>query len=140
MEWFKATLTVATHGKGLYNVTPIVEQQLRQWGIAEGMCFLYIPHASASLVVSESYDPTARHDLEVFLERLVPEGEPWYTHDFEGSDDAPSHLRAALTHQSLSIPIDDHRLQLGTWQGLFLFEHRRRGHQRRLLVRALKVT
>ncbi len=140
MEWFKATLTVATHGKGLYNVTPIVEQQLRQWGIAEGMCFLYIPHASASLVVSESYDPTARHDLEVFLERLVPEGEPWYTHDFEGPDDAPSHLRAALTHQSLSIPIDDHRLQLGTWQGLFLFEHRRRGHQRRLLVRALKVT
>jgi secondary thiamine-phosphate synthase enzyme len=96
-------------------------------------------HTSASLVVSESYDPSAKIDLEEFMERLVPENQRWFRHTLEGSDDSPSHMRAMLTHTSLSIPIDHGNLSIGTWQGLYLFEHRSRPHRRKVLIRCLSI-
>jgi secondary thiamine-phosphate synthase enzyme len=139
MEWFKTTLAVETRGKGLYNFTQLVENSLREWGVREGMCHLFVQHTSASLVVNESYDPTARMDMEVFMEKIAPEGEAWYRHTMEGADDSTSHMRAMLTNTSLSIPVDNSQLSMGTWQGIYLFEHRRRGHNRRVLLRCLKV-
>jgi secondary thiamine-phosphate synthase enzyme len=139
VEWFKDTLVVLTRGKGLYPFTPSVENRLHHWNIQEGMCYLFIPHTSASLVISESYDPSAKDDLEAFMERLAPENQPWHVHTLEGADDSPSHIRAMLTNTSLTIPIDSGRLSLGTWQGIYLFEHRARGHQRRVLLRCLKI-
>ena len=139
MNWFKDTLVLGTRGKGLYPFTQAVEAQIREWGVQEGMCYLYIRHSSASLVISESYDPTAKMDLELFMERLAPEDQPWHRHTLEGSDDSPSHMRAMLTQTSTTIPIDDGRLSLGTWQGIYLFEHRTRPHQRKILLRCLGV-
>jgi secondary thiamine-phosphate synthase enzyme len=130
---------ISTHGKGLYAFTNDVEALVRDWSVQEGMCYLYLPHTSASLVISENYDPTARLDLEAFMERLVPEDQSWYQHTLEGADDSPSHMRAMLTLTSLSIPIEDSRLCLGTWQGIYLFEHRATGHRRRVLLRCLQV-
>jgi secondary thiamine-phosphate synthase enzyme len=103
------------------------------------MCFVFIPHTSASLVMSENWDPTARADLGTFMERLVPEGEAWYTHDLEGADDATSHIRAMLTDTSLSIPVDNGNLSLGRWQGIYVFEHRVHPHRRSVLVRAMSM-
>jgi secondary thiamine-phosphate synthase enzyme len=139
MDWIKDTLEIATRGKGLYPFTPLVADRLQAWDIREGMCYLFIPHTSASLAISESYDPTAKRDLETFLERLVPEGQAWYEHTLEGADDSTSHIRAMLTSASLTIPIDNGRLSLGTWQGIYLFEHRRAPHRRRVLLRCLKA-
>jgi len=140
MEWFKDALEIRTDGKGLYAVTEKVENMIQDWGIQEGMCFLYLPHASASLTITESYDPSARRDVEEFYELTVPEGEPWYDHTMEGPDDSPSHIRSTLTQPSLTIPVDGGSLSLGTWQGVFIFDHRSRGRSRRLLVRCLKVS
>ena len=139
MNWFKTTLEIHTQGKGLYPFTSGINEQIQGWGIQEGICFLYLPHTSASLVISESYDPTARIDLETFMEKIAPENQSWYRHVMEGSDDSPSHIRAMLTDTSLNIPIDQGALNLGTWQGVYLFEHRRRGHRRRVLLRCLGV-
>jgi len=139
MNWHKTTLEVSTHGKGLYDITEKVRTQLREWDVYEGMCFVFIPHTSASLVMSENWDPTARADLGKFMERLVPEEERWYTHDLEGADDATSHIRAMLTDTSLTIPIDDGKLSLGQWQGIYLFEHRTQPHRRSVLIRVLRV-
>jgi secondary thiamine-phosphate synthase enzyme len=139
MEWYKTTLEISTRGKGLYDITETVRAQLRDWGVREGMCFLFLPHTSASLVMSENWDPTARADLETFMERLAPERESWYTHTLEGDDDATSHIRAMLTDTSLTIPVDAGNLSLGTWQGIYVFEHRTRPHQRKVLLRALSV-
>lgn len=139
MEWYKETIVIQTGGKGLYNFSAQVEDLIRQWGVQEGICHLFIQHTSASLVASESYDPSARQDLEAFMDHLVPEGQPWFRHTLEGADDSPSHMRSMLTHTSLSIPVDDGRLNMGTWQGVYLFEHRRRGHRRKVLVRCLSV-
>jgi secondary thiamine-phosphate synthase enzyme len=116
-----------------------VHECLRRWNIQEGMCFLFIPHTSASLVVSENYDPTAKADLEAFMDRLAPPDQSWQVHTLEGRDDSPSHMRAMLTHSSLSIPIDQGRLSLGTWQGIYLFEHRRSGHTRQVFLRCLRA-
>ncbi len=139
MIWFKETLIVQTRAKGLYDFTSAVQNRIHAWEIQEGMCFLFIPHTSASLVVSENYDPTAKADLEEFMEHLAPEGQPWYEHTLEGRDDSPSHMRAMLTHTSLSIPIDQNKLSLGTWQGIYLFEHRAHAHRRQVLLRCLKI-
>jgi len=139
MTWHKETLDVSTHGKGLYPFTNAVNDQIKKWSIKEGMCFLYLQHTSASLVVSESYDPSAKMDLETYMERSVPEGQSWYQHTIEGPDDSTSHIRSMLTDTSLTIPIDNGRLNLGTWQGIYLFEHRRRGHRRRVLLRCLAI-
>ena len=139
MNWLKTTLEVNTRGKGLYPFTDQIVSQIRQWGIQEGMSFLYIQHTSASMVISESYDPTARIDLEAYMERLAPERQSWHRHTLEGDDDSPSHMRAMLTDTSLTIPIDNGKLSLGTWQGVYLFEHRARGHRRQVLLRCLGV-
>ena len=139
MNWYKSTLEISTRGKGLYDITETVHAQLHEWNVQEGMCFLFLPHTSASLVMSENWDPTARADLETFMERLVPEKDTWYTHDLEGQDDATSHIRAMLTDASLTIPIDDGKLSLGTWQGIYVFEHRTRSHRRNLLMRVLSI-
>jgi secondary thiamine-phosphate synthase enzyme len=139
MNWYKTTFEISTLGKGLHDITETVRVQLRNWNVQEGMCFLFLPHTSASLVMGENWDPTARADLETFMERLVPEGQSWFTHDLEGPDDATSHIRSMLTDISLTIPIDDGNLSLGTWQGIYIFEHRARPHRRKVLLRALSV-
>ncbi len=139
MNWYKDTIEVATRGKGLYPFTREVERRIHQWGVQEGLCFLYIPHTSASLVISENYDPTAKLDLETFMEKLVPEQQDWFQHTLEGADDSTSHIRSMLTLTSVTIPIDDGRLDLGTWQGIYLFEHRRRGHRREVSLRCLQA-
>jgi secondary thiamine-phosphate synthase enzyme len=139
MIWNKVRITISTQGKGLYPFTNQVKNLIQEWGVEHGMCYLYMPHTSASLVISESYDPTAKIDLEEFMERLVPENQAWFRHTLEGSDDSPSHMRAMLTHTSLSIPIDNNNLSIGTWQGLYLFEHRSRPHTRKVLIRCLSI-
>lgn len=140
MNWYKDVMEIQTRGKGLYPFTQKVEARLREWGIQEGMCFLYVQHTSASLVISENYDPSAKADLERFMDRLVPEDQAWHQHTLEGSDDSPSHMRAMLTQTSMSIPVDHGRLSLGSWQGIYLFEHRARGHRRKVLIRCLEVS
>ena len=128
------TITVKTRGQGLHEISDQVQTVVRSAGVAEGLCTILIQHTSASLLVQENADPSARRDLEAWLDRLVPEHDPLYTHTAEGPDDMPSHLRAMLTATSLSIPIVDGRLGLGTWQGIYVWEHRRRGSARRCLV------
>ena len=139
MQFYKLTMTIRTDGRGFYEITSQINQHIRNWGVKEGMAYLFIQHCSASLVINESYDATARRDLEAYLERIAPEGENWIEHTLEGSDDSPAHMRALITPTNLTIPIDDGQLSLGTWQGIYLAEHRRRGHQRQLLLRVLSV-
>lgn len=139
MDWYKDTIEIQTRGKGLHLFTQAVESRISNWGVTEGMCYLYVQHTSASLVISESYDPSAKIDLEAFMDRLAPGGQDWFQHTLEGADDSPSHMRAMLTQTSLEIPIDEGRLNMGTWQGIYLFEHRDRGHRRRVLIRCLGV-
>ncbi len=139
MDWFKENIIVETRGKGLYPITQQITPFIESWGIQEGICHLFIPHTSASLVINESYDPSARQDMEAFMENLAPEGETWYKHTMEGRDDSPSHMRAILTATTLSIPVDEGNLTLGTWQGIYLFEHRSLSHRRSVLIRCLKV-
>ena len=139
MEWLKESLTIRTGGKGLYPFTENVAQKIRDWSVQEGMCFLFLQHTSASLLIGESYDPSAKMDIASFFERLVPESQPWMQHMLEGGDDSSSHIRSALTSMDLSIPIDDGQLTLGTWQGIYLFEHRAGRQQRQVLIRCLKV-
>jgi len=139
MNWHKTTLEVHTSGKGLYDVTALIREQLRGWDVDEGICYLFVQHTSASLLITESWDPSARADLETFMEHEAPEGERWYTHTLEGSDDATSHIRTMLTDVSITIPFEHGNLSLGQWQGIYLFEHRKRPHRRRILVRALDI-
>lgn len=139
VEWFKEELVIRTQGKGLYPFTEQVTQRIQGWKIQEGMCTLFIQHTSASLLISENYDPTAKMDLETYLEKLAPENQPWYRHTLEGPDDSSSHLRAMLTPVSLSIPIDCGELSLGTWQGIYLFDHRAGVQRRSVLLRCLSV-
>jgi secondary thiamine-phosphate synthase enzyme len=139
MEWLRDEIVVRTGGKGFYPITREIREVVANWGIRTGLLHLFIPHTSASLVINESYDPTARQDMEGFLDRLAPEGESWHRHTLEGRDDSPSHMRAILTATSLSIPIDDGDLSLGTWQGVYLAEHRASAHRRKVLLRCLQV-
>ena len=127
-------LSVRTSGQGLHDVTQQVAALVRQAGVDDGLCTLFIRHTSASLVIQENADPTAKHDLERWLNRLVPEGDPFYQHDTEGPDDMPAHIKAVLTATSLSIPVVHGKLGLGTWQGIYLWEHRCRGGERELIV------
>ncbi|MDJ0521001.1 MAG: secondary thiamine-phosphate synthase enzyme YjbQ [Planctomycetota bacterium] len=134
MKMHQEEIEVATRGRGLVEVTGEVRRAARAAGIQTGLCVVYCRHTSCSLVIQENADPSARRDLEAWLERLAPEGDPLYTHTAEGPDDMPSHLRAAVTKTSESVPIVEGGLALGTWQGIFLAEHRARPHRRRLLV------
>lgn len=139
MKWHKTTLKIRTPGKGLHEVTSLVREQMDEWQVGEGICYLFLQHTSASLLITESWDPSARADLESFMERIAPEREQWYTHTLEGPDDATSHIRAMLTDVSITIPVDNGALSLGQWQGVYLFEHRARPHHRRILMRILDV-
>ena len=127
-------LVFETAGQGLREITAEVDAAVRGAGIEEGLCTLFVRHTSASLVIQENADPTAKRDLERWLNRLVPEGDAFYRHDAEGPDDMPAHIKAALTATSLSIPIKRSRLVLGQWQGIYLWEHRRRGSRRELVL------
>jgi secondary thiamine-phosphate synthase enzyme len=127
---------VATR-RGLNEVTEAVSERLRASGLREGLCTVFIRHTSASLVIQENADPAARRDLEAFLDRLVPDGDPLYTHVAEGDDDMPSHVKAALTRTSEQIPFKGGALLLGTWQGLYVWEHRSGRHRRELSVHLL---
>lgn len=127
-------LTLETSGAGLHEFTRQVTTVVEQSGIEEGLCTLLIRHTSASLTIQENADPSARRDLERWLDRLVPENDPIYTHTAEGPDDMPSHIKSALTSTTLGIPIVGGSLALGTWQGIYLWEHRKRPHTRRVVV------
>ena len=127
-------LIISTPGQGLHEVTPQIAAVLRQAKVEEGLCTVFVRHTSASLVIQENADPSAKQDLERWLNRLVPEGDPFYRHDAEGPDDMPAHIKAALTATSLAVPVVQGKLALGTWQGIYLWEHRRRGGERELLV------
>lgn len=127
-------INVDIPGQGLHQITAQVADLVRQSGIGDGLCTVFLQHTSASLLIQENADPAARHDLERWLNRLVPEGDPLYTHTEEGADDMPSHIKAALTAVSLAIPVQGGRLALGTWQGIYLWEHRRQRGRRRCVV------
>lgn len=125
---------VSTRGKGLYEITPQVERAVGEAACGDGLATVFVCHTSASLVIFENADPTAARDLERYFERLVPEDAEGYEHTLEGPDDMTSHIRMALTRTSEVIPISKGRLVLGVWQGLYLFEHRRSPHRRRIAV------
>jgi secondary thiamine-phosphate synthase enzyme len=131
---FSTAFTISTHGIGTYEITDRIGAIVRNAGITSGTATVLLKHTSASLVFFENADPTARADLEEFFRRLVPEDAEYFSHTLEGSDDMPSHIRMALTRTSESIPIMDGSLQLGIWQGLFVYEHRRRPTQRSIAV------
>lgn len=139
MEWFSETLSFSSKGKGMTLVTADILKVILHWKINTGMCFLFLPHTSASLTLCENYDPDSRGDVENYFDCAVPENQPWYRHTLEGPDDSPSHIRSTLTQSSITIPIDNGKLGLGTWQGIFLFEHRSVPHHRNLSVRCLKI-
>jgi secondary thiamine-phosphate synthase enzyme len=128
------TFSIKTHGKGTTEITREVAGIVARAGVRAGTVTIFVKHTSASLVIMENADPSARRDLEVFFEKLVPENTPWFIHTQEGPDDMPSHIRMALTRTSEVIPIMDGRMTLGTWQGIFLFEHRRSPHRREIAV------
>ena len=131
---FQREIRVASSGAGLHEITSTVAAVVRESGVTTGLCHVFVRHTSASLLIQENADPSARRDLEETFRRLAPENADHYTHTSEGPDDMPSHIRAALTSTSETIPVTGGELALGTWQGLYLFEHRRRGSSRRIVV------
>ena len=128
------TITIETRGRGTTNITSQVSEAVRGSGIGSGICHCFIQHTSASLILSENADPQVRRDLEAFLSRLVPDGDRLFGHDDEGPDDMPAHIRTILTKADITLPVRSGRLALGTWQGLYLYEHRTHPHTRRVLV------
>ena len=128
------THALRTRGKGTYEITGDVAAAVRGSGIANGTVTVFVRHTSASLVIMENADPSARRDLETWFDKAVPENTAWFTHTLEGADDMPSHIRMALTRTSEVVPVVDGRMALGTWQGIFLFEHRRAPHPREVVV------
>ena len=134
MGVFKRDWGIRTEGKGTYEITDAVSEGLFESGLSEGLASVFVKHTSCSLVLMENADPTARVDLERFMEELVPEDYPNFIHTLEGPDDMPSHIKMALTRTSENIPFAGGRLQLGTWQGLFLWEHRSAPHSRKLAL------
>jgi secondary thiamine-phosphate synthase enzyme len=132
-----STLTVATRGRAFYDITSDVQRAVRHAAVETGLCTLHLAHTSASLLIQENADPDVRRDFETFFKRLVPDGDPMFTHTVEGDDDMPAHIRTALTAVNLGIPISGGRLALGTWQGIYLWEHRSQAHQRAVVVHIL---
>ncbi len=131
------TLTVRTRGRGFYEITRDVQAHVRQAAVQTGLCTLHLQHTSASLLIQENADPDVRRDFERFFARLVPDGDPLFVHTMEGDDDMPAHVRTALTAVNLSIPIADGRLCLGTWQGIYVWEHRTAPHTRTVVVHVM---
>ncbi len=131
---FQQEIQIRTPGRGLIEITPQVQQRVRQSAVATGTCQVFCLHTSASLLWCENADPDVLDDMERFLSRLVPDGDPLFVHTAEGADDMPAHIRSVLTGASLHCPVSDGRCLLGTWQGMFLWEHRARAHLRRLAL------
>lgn len=134
MRQATTTVTVSTGGRGLYEFTDRVREWLRETGIRDGLLTVFVRHTSASLLVQENADPEVQRDLERFFARLVPDGDSLFEHTAEGADDMPAHVRAALTQTQIGIPVSGGRPTLGTWQGLYLYEHRRAGHRREVVL------
>jgi secondary thiamine-phosphate synthase enzyme len=132
-----ASFEVQSEGRGLRDVTARVQRVVRDAAVSSGLCTVFLHHTSASLLITENADPDVLHDLERFMARLVPDGDPLYRHVAEGPDDMPSHVRAALTQSALSIPVSRSACDLGTWQGIYLWEHRHAAHRRRITVSVL---
>ncbi len=134
MRLHQATLTLRTAGQGTYEITAEIERELARSGLRQGVVTVFCRHTSASLVIMENADDSARRDLEAWLQRLVPENDPHFEHTLEGPDDMPSHIKMALTRTGEQVPFAEGRLLLGTWQGVFLWEHRRAGHTRSIVL------
>ena len=128
------TLQQATRGRGTYDITAEVQAVVRAAGIETGVCHVFVQHTSASLIVCENADPTVRSDLERFITRLAPDGDAIYEHTLEGPDDMPAHVRSILTNMDLTVPVSKGRCALGTWQGIYLYEHRHHAQRRRVVV------
>ena len=137
MWQFSHEISVSTHGPDFYEITAEISSWLSSLGIREGLLTVFIRHTSASLTIQENADPDVVRDLVKFFSRLVPENDPLYTHTTEGPDDMPAHVRTALTQTQLSIPITHSRMALGTWQGIYIFEHRRHPHRRQVALHAI---
>ncbi|MEM9925259.1 MAG: secondary thiamine-phosphate synthase enzyme YjbQ [Cyanobacteria bacterium P01_D01_bin.50] len=133
MSHYQKLLRVSTNGKSLHNITPKIEAIVADSGVETGLCTLFLRHTSASLIIQENADPNVLTDLANFMAKLVPES-AYYIHDDEGPDDMPAHIRTAITHTSEHIPINRGHLVLGTWQGIYIWEHRQRNHYRELVV------
>lgn len=133
----QATLPVNTRGRGTYDITAEVANAVANSGVTAGLCHVFVQHTSASLILCENADPAVRDDLERFMIRLVPDGDPMYRHSQEGPDDMPAHIRSILTNMDLTLPVTGGRLALGTWQGIYLYEHRSHSHARRVTVTVL---
>lgn len=134
MRVIQSTIEVLTEGRGTSEITDVVQAAVARAEIQTGLCQVFIHHTSASLILSENADPDVRRDLESFMARLVPDGDPLFRHTAEGPDDMPAHVRSVLTQSALSLPVTDGRCALGTWQGIYLWEHRSTGHRRRVTV------
>jgi len=134
MQVKHSEFVLATHGKGLTEITHQVTEAVKKSGVSNGTVTVFVRHTSASLVIMENADPTACRDLEAYFDHLVPEDIPYFVHTYEGPDDMPSHVRMALTRSSEVVPLIHGKMALGTWQGLFLFEHRRAPHSRKIII------
>lgn len=128
------TLNIETKGRGTYNISSDIQKYVRENNVDTGLCHLFLQHTSASLILCENADPTVRVDLESFMARIAPDGDPSYKHNMEGEDDMPAHIRTILTQNSLTIPITSGQCALGTWQGIFLWEHRTAPYQRQIII------
>ena len=133
MYW-QDKLTVQSSGRGTYEITQAIENMIRDSGVQQGLCHLFIRHTSASLIINENADPAVREDLETFMSKLSPDGDPMFSHRSEGDDDMPAHIRSVLTQTELTVPICKGGSCLGTWQGIYLWEHRTAGHWRQVVV------
>ena len=131
---FQQTFRLETTGRGSYSISAAIQRYVQQSAIQVGLCHLFLRHTSASLILCENADPDVRDDLERFMSRLVPDGDALFTHTAEGPDDMPAHIRNILTHSDLTLPVIDGRCSLGTWQGVYLWEHRQQGHHREITV------
>ena len=134
MPLHQATLTLHTHGSGTHEITELVAREVQRSGLKQGIVTVFCQHTSCSLVIMENADASARRDLEAWLNRLVPENDPHFEHTLEGPDDMPSHIKMALTRTSETVPLTEGRMLLGTWQGIFLWEHRHAAHARHVVV------
>src|SRR5689334_3003098 len=130
-------VAISTRGRGLYDISRDIQARVARTKLQTGLCTLHLQHTSASLLIQENADPDVRRDFETFFSRLVPDGDPMFIHTVEGDDDMPAHIRTALTAVNLSIPVADGRLCLGTWQGIYLWEHRTRPHRRTVVVHVI---
>lgn len=131
---YRHKMVIETPGRGTYEITDRVQRAVAQSGIEDGLCTVFVHHTSASLIICENADPAVRRDLDTFFAQLVPDGSPLFTHIDEGPDDMPSHVRSILTQPSIGIPIEGGRADLGTWQGVYLYEHRHHAHRRKVTV------